>query len=1077
MPHMTRLRLAAICALAWLTLAPAAVRAASFVTFESGQVRPLALSPDGTTLFAVNTPDARLEIFDVTSGVPVQTGSVPVGLEPVAVAARTNTEVWVVNHLSDSISIVRLDGLGPRVADTITTPDEPRDIVVAADGRRVFVTTAARDWNVNKDIPLAPNSGHALVVAYSIALSGAVQAVNTRLLFTDTPRALAVSPDGLTVYAAGFHTGNETTVISEGSICNGGASAPPCTNDGIDTIPGGLPAPNANVEGIAAPRAGLIVQYNRANGHWEDELLRDWSQIVKLSLPDTDVFPIDAETVTVGTPIAHVGTVLYNMVTNPVTGKLYVSNTEARNADRFEGPGILAGHSVRGHLHESRITVVDGATVTPRHLNKHIDYGVVPSPPGVKEASLAIPVGMAVTSDGATLYLAAMGSNAIGILDTSELENDTFVPDAADHVHVGGGGPTGLVLDEARQRLYVLTRLDNAVATIDTSTRTEIDSTPLHNPEPAHVVTGRRFLYDATLTTSNGESPCASCHVFGDLDSLAWDLGNPDGLVENNLNPFRVTNPFNSNPRKFHPMKGPMATQSLRGMANHGPLHWRGDRRLDGSAFDVEAAFKAFNVAFDGLLGRGGPISDAEMQQFTDFILDVTYPPNPLRALDDSLTDSEARGRDIYFNRTPIDTFQTCNGCHRLDRERGFFGTDGLSSFDNEAQEFKIAHLRNLYQKVGMYGMAYSGFFNPGDNGFKGPSVRGFGFMHDGSCDTLFRFMHSIAFNERPAPFFNVGFPPGPDGDQMRRDVVDFLLAFDSNLKPAVGVQAMSFNAFPNGHVDLLYDRASAGDCDLIVKSVDGTGRPRGWRRAGGSFRSDGASEPMLSLAKLRLLANGDQPQVFTCVPPGSGYRMGIDRDEDGIYDFDETLQGTDPTEPDGVRPLPAAKLSIKNRIPDDEVKNQISVQVKSAALTVPPFGSASDPRCGDDPAGTVKATFTISSATSGATHTSPLPCQNWALMGGTDDPTGYKYADKLLTSGTVSKLSWKRGKDVKATFTGKGVAVLDYDLQAGVSQNPVAGRLVSGAVGVCFECTSARDGSDGKSFSAKSCPAPPTCP
>ena len=41
---------------------------AAFTTFETGQVRPLALSPDGTRLFAVNTPDNRLEIFDVGGG-------------------------------------------------------------------------------------------------------------------------------------------------------------------------------------------------------------------------------------------------------------------------------------------------------------------------------------------------------------------------------------------------------------------------------------------------------------------------------------------------------------------------------------------------------------------------------------------------------------------------------------------------------------------------------------------------------------------------------------------------------------------------------------------------------------------------------------------------------------------------------------------------------------------------------------------------------------------------------------------------------------------------------------------------
>ena len=40
----------------------------SFLTFESGQVRPLAMSPDGILLFAVNTPDGYLEIFSVDGG-------------------------------------------------------------------------------------------------------------------------------------------------------------------------------------------------------------------------------------------------------------------------------------------------------------------------------------------------------------------------------------------------------------------------------------------------------------------------------------------------------------------------------------------------------------------------------------------------------------------------------------------------------------------------------------------------------------------------------------------------------------------------------------------------------------------------------------------------------------------------------------------------------------------------------------------------------------------------------------------------------------------------------------------------
>src|SRR5690606_30533045 len=119
-----------------------------------------------------------------------------------------------------------------------------------------------------------------------------------------------------------------------------------------------------------------------------------------------------------------------------------------------------------------------------------------------------------------TLYVAAFGSSKVGVFDTAELENDTFTPSAASHIPLTGGGPSGLVLDEARSRLYVLTRFDNSIAIVDTDTASEIGQVALYNPEPEHVRDGRPFLYDAAFTSSNGEASCSSCHVFGDLDSL-----------------------------------------------------------------------------------------------------------------------------------------------------------------------------------------------------------------------------------------------------------------------------------------------------------------------------------------------------------------------------------------------------------------------------------------------------------------------------------------------------------------------------------------------------------------------------
>ncbi len=40
-------------------------------------------------------------------------------------------------------------------------------------------------------------------------------------LFGDTPRSLGATADGSTVYAAVFHSGNQTAVVNEGTVCNG----------------------------------------------------------------------------------------------------------------------------------------------------------------------------------------------------------------------------------------------------------------------------------------------------------------------------------------------------------------------------------------------------------------------------------------------------------------------------------------------------------------------------------------------------------------------------------------------------------------------------------------------------------------------------------------------------------------------------------------------------------------------------------------------------------------------------------------------------------------------------------------
>jgi hypothetical protein len=115
------------------------------------------------------------------------------------------------------------------------------------------------------------------------------------------------------------------------------------------------------------------------------------------------------------------------------------------------------------------------------------------------------------------------------------------------------------------------------------------------------------------------------------------------------------------------------------------------------------------------------------------------------------------------------------------------------------------------------------------------------------------------------------------------------MLALESNLKPIVGQQitlTASNAAVAGPRVDLLVARADAGDCDLVVKGWS-HGDELGFLYTGdGRFDADRARAPRRSDGELRWLATrGGGELTYTCVPPGSGERIGVDRDGDGARD------------------------------------------------------------------------------------------------------------------------------------------------------------------------------------------------
>jgi hypothetical protein len=257
-------------------------------------------------------------------------------------------------------------------------------------------------------------------------------------------------------------------------------------------------------------------------------------------------------------------------------------------------------------------------------------------------------------------------------------------------------------------------------------------------------------------------------------------------------------------------------------------------------------------------------------------------PPNPIRSIDNSLSNDQAAGEDIFFNKQGVDAnVATCVGCHETDPGAGFFGTGGDQTFEGETQTFKVAHMRNLYHKIGMFGMS-------GDNGSDtsggntGDQIRGFGFLHDGSIDTVESFLSSDIFIL---------------DDDEERQAEAFSLVFPTDLAPIVGQQVTltSTNAgVTTPRLNMMITRAgtefkslmlggTVTECDLIVKgSVDG--EPRGAvRESNGQFRTD--TNQVVTDAQIRDRAVSEGPLTYTCVPPGSGNRMGINRDQDNFLD------------------------------------------------------------------------------------------------------------------------------------------------------------------------------------------------
>ncbi len=610
------------------------------------------------------------------------------------------------------------------------------------------------------------------------------------------PRRVEVARGGRFAIVASFASGNRTTILLAGQDDSGG------------------------------PRAGLIGpdDHPRSPGR----------------LPDADLVAVDVRTGRLARrTVRGVGTILLGFAQHPARGRLFVANTEARN----RGASLA---EIRGRAVENRVTVVDrtrtGATVRPVSLDA-----------GDAASSLAQPTDVALDPASGRVFVAAFGSNRVGVLDE---DGRTL---AVWPVSSGGRGlgPRGVVHRTESGTLYTLNRLDSTISAIDAASGEvlAVVAATAFDPVPTSVREGRRLFHDATATSASGRVSCASCHVDAGSDHLAWDLGDPS--LPDEAGPGGIV---------FEGKKGPFATPPLRGLSGTDPFHWRGDR----------ASIEDFAEAFVTLLGRDAPPSPDEAAALAAYLSSIRAAPNPRLAIDRVLGARAARGFAAF--RAPGRFYQgrSCAACHALP-----LGTD------------RVIVRRDSLAIPGVNDLNPAALARIGGKLGRAPKT-GYGLGHDGRHATLDALLASIVTLAGPIP------------PEDRRDLAAFLEEFDTGTAPSVGrgfsIDRLSARSgIAAAAAAALAAEARLAHADVIVSGiVEGERRNLLFdpRRDALLGESGGVGEMTIE-SLIALAARGRALATMRAVPPGEGRRLSIDRDGDLLSDGDEPAYGCDPLDPD----------------------------------------------------------------------------------------------------------------------------------------------------------------------------------